>query len=163
MSKKRAIALVAAAAAIFPFVFASPGHAITIDQAATCRTVLAGPTPSVEIDRNNDGNPEVRVPSITNARLCVTADVQLSDSPYWWSEPCNWQGTCQRIFIHYGLSGRATGQAQLCFNLDGLPTCGTTTPVTVPIDFIGGGTMCIGVDATGGRPCGGGTSYLSFS
>lgn len=165
MSKKRAIALVSAAAAIFPFVFASPSHAIDVDvdAAATCRTVLAGPTPSVEIDRDNDGRPEVRVPSLSNARLCVTGDIQLDDSPYWWSEPCNWQGTCQRIFIHYGLSGEATASAQLCFALDGRTACGTTTPVRVPLDVVEGGTMCIGIDATGGRPCGGSTSYLSFS
>ena len=162
MSKKRAIALVAAAAAVFPLVFATSSQATTVAP-VSCRTVFAGPTPSVEVDTNNDGNPEARVPSLTNARLCTTSNVQLDDSPYWWSEPCNWQGTCQRVFIHYGLSGSARAQAQLCFSLDGVPACGTTREVSVPINVIGGGTMCIGVDATGGSPCGGGTSYLSFS
>ena len=161
MPKKRSIALVAAAAAIFPFVFASPGHAI--DAAAECRTLLAGPTPSVEVDTNNDGNPEVRVPSLTNARLCVTGDVQLSDSPSTWSESCNWRGTCQRIFIHYALSGEASASAQLCFSLDGLPTCGTTRQIYVPLNAVHGATMCIGIDAEGGSPCGGGTSFVSFS
>lgn len=161
MSKKRAIALVAAAAAVFPFVVASPSHAI--DSAANCRTVLAGPTPSVEVDTNNDGNPEARVPSLTNAVLCVYGDVQLDDSPNWWSQPCNWNGTCQAIYIHYGMSGEASASAQLCYSLDGSRTCGTMTPVRVPLDLVRGGTMCIGVDANGGSPCGGSTSYLSFS
>lgn len=163
MNKKRVISVVAAAAAIFPFVFATPSHAIDAGAALSCRTVFAGPTPSVEVDTNNDGNPEARVPSLTNARLCTTSNVTLTDSPNWWSEPCNWQGTCQRIFVHYGLSGSAEGQAQLCYSLDGLPTCGTTTPVRVPLNVVGPNTMCIGVDAQGGSPCGGGTSYLSFS
>ncbi|HEX2295877.1 MAG TPA: hypothetical protein VHN37_11265 [Actinomycetota bacterium] len=161
MSRKRAIALVAAAAAVFPFVFATPGHAI--DAASNCRTVVPGPTPSVEIDKDNDGNPEVRVPSLSNVNLCVWGDVQLDDSPNWWSEPCNRQGTCQRVFIHYALSGEASAQAQLCFSVDGVPSCGTTTPIRIPLDFIKGGTACIGVDAGGGSPCGGGTSFISFS
>jgi hypothetical protein len=70
---------------------------------------------------------------------------------------------CQRFLIHYALDGDASAQAQLCFSLDGLPTCGTTTPITVPLNVLRGGTMCIGVDAAGGSPCGGGTSFVSFS
>lgn len=161
MSKKRAIALVAAAAAIFPFVFASPGHAI--DATSTCHTLLAGPTPSVEIDRNNDGNPEVRVPSITDASICLYGGVRIDDSPGVWTEPCDWWGACQRFLVHYALDGEASASAQVCFSLDGLPTCGTTTPVVVPLNMVRGGTMCIGIDAGGGSPCGGGTSYVSFS
>jgi hypothetical protein len=168
LNKKRALALVAAAAAVFPFVVASPSYANDIDitrpvpVASNCRTLLAGPTPSVEVDTNNDGNPEARVPSLTNARLCVFGDVQLYDSPNMWSEACNFQGTCQRFFIHYGVDGTVGGSVQLCYYLDGLQTCAQTRPVSVPITSAGG-TMCIGVDAGGGRPCGGGTSVVSFS
>lgn len=161
MSKKRAIALVAAAAAIFPFVVASPSHANVAP--STCRTLIAGPTPAVEVDTNNDGNPEVRVPSMTNVRVCVYGDVTLTDSPNTWSEPCNSQGTCQRFFVHYGLSGSAGGSATLCQTIDGRQTCGYTTPVHVPLNVLAPNTMCIGVDLTGGYPCGGGTAMISFS
>jgi hypothetical protein len=160
LSKKRAIALVAAAAAVFPLVFAAPS--LAVDSPASCQTLVQGPTPSVEVDTNNDGNPEVRVPSLRDARLCVTGDVTLSDSPSWWSEPCNWQGTCQRFFIHYGLSGQAEAYAQLCYYLDGFQTCTNMRPIRVPINPIQGGTMCIGVDATGGRPCANGTALIAF-
>lgn len=157
---RRVMALVAAAAAIFPFVVAAPGYA---SKASDCRTLLAGPTPSVEVDTNNDGNPELRVPSLTNARLCVFGDVRLDDAPSAWNEPCSSQGTCHRFFLHYGLSGDGSASAQLCFSLDGLPSCAETVRVPVPLDVVRGGTMCIGVDAQGGSPCGGGTSVISFS
>lgn len=168
MNKKRALALVAAVAAVFPFVLAQPSYADDIvikpiPAPSNCRTLLNGPTPSVEVDTNNDGNPEVRVPSLTNARICVFGDVQLYDSPNTWSEACNFQGTCQRFFVHYGAGGQAGASAQLCYALDGSQTCGQTVPVVVPINPVQGGTMCIGVDAGGGSPCGGGTSVISFS
>lgn len=158
MSKKmRTLAVLAAAAALFPLVVASPASAAT-----TCETLVYGPTPSVEVDTNNDGNPEARVPSLTNARLCYGADVVLTDSPSWWSEPCAEWGTCWRFFVHYGLSGYADTHVQLCFELDGRQVCSNTKPVHVPIDVVQGGTMCIGVDAGGGRPCAGGTALIAF-
>lgn len=131
--------------------------------AATRCVSIPGPTPSAEIDVNNDGNPEVRVPSVSNAMLCVDGDVDLDDSPSWWNEPCNRQGTCQRVFIHYAMSGDASATAQLCFSVDGALTCGETKQFWVPLSVVRGGTMCVGIDANGGSPCGGGTSYLSFS
>ena len=158
MSRKRAIALIAAAAAIFPLVVAAPSSAA----ATTCQTLVNGPTPSVEVDTNNDGNPEARVPSLSNARVCVYGDVILYDSPTTWSEPCNWTGTCQRFYIHYGLDGYATASAQLCFTLDGRAACSRMMPITVPLNAVQGGTMCVGVDANGGRPCAGGTALIAF-
>lgn len=157
LSGKRALALVAAAAALLPLVVAAPASAGT-----ACSVLLAGPTPSVEIDTDNDGNPEVRVPSATNVTLCVGADVVLSDSPSWWSEPCSEWGTCTRFFVHYGLSGYAETGAQVCFTLDGEEVCTRMRPVRVPLDAIQGGTMCIGVDLGGGRPCSGGTAVIGF-
>lgn len=157
MSTKRVIALVAAAAAVFPLVVAGPASA-----AVECHTLVAGPTPSVEVDTDNDGNPEVRVPSLRDARLCVGADVVLTDQPSWWSEPCAEWGTCWRFFVHYGLSGYAETGVQVCYTLDGSELCSRELDARVPIDFIGGGTMCIGVDAGGGRPCSGGTALIAF-
>jgi hypothetical protein len=158
LSRKRAIALVAAAAAIFPFVVAAPSSA----DAANCQTLVNGPTPSVEVDTNNDGNPEARVPSLSNARVCVYGDVILYDSPNSWSEPCDWAGTCQRFYIHYGLDGHAEASAQLCFSLDGRGVCSNMKEIRVPLNAVQGGTMCIGVDANGGRPCAGGTALIAF-
>ncbi len=43
----------------------APAHAVTQCQ------FFNGPTPSAEIDTNNDGNPEVRVPSLSNVSVCA--------------------------------------------------------------------------------------------
>lgn len=157
LSRKRAAALVAAAAAALPLLVAAPAGA----DASSCHLLLAGPTPSAEVDLDDDGNPEVRVPSLRDVTLCVGADVVLTDRPDWWSEPCAEWGTCWRFFVHYGLSGYADAGAQLCYTVDGVQRCTKTLDVHVPINAIQGGTMCIGVDLQGGFPCSGGQA-ISF-
>lgn len=156
-SNKRAAALVAAAAVVLPLVVAVPASA----SPTTCQVLLAGPTPSVEVDTNNDGNPEVRVPSVTNVRLCVGADVVLTDQPSFSSEPCSSFARCMRFYVHYGLSGYAETDVLFCYTVDGSEVCGQTVPIRVPINFIQGGTMCVGYDLGGGFPCSGGQA-ISF-
>lgn len=157
LSKKRAVSLIAAAAALLPLVVASPASA-----GESCYLVLSGPTPSAEVDTNNDGNPEVRVPSVSNVTLCVGADIVLYDQPSLTSEPCSEWGTCTRFLLHYGLAGYSEVDAELCFERDGSLICQRTRPVRVPLDFLAGGTICFGYDLGGGRPCANGTALIAF-
>lgn len=150
VSKKRAVALIAAAAAVLPLVVASPASAGT-----SCHLVLAGPTPSAEVDTNNDGNPEVRVPSVSNVELCVGADIVLTDQPQFWSEPCGEWGSCTRFFVHYGLAGYAETDVQLCYEVDDAQLCHRHLGFRAPLDFLAGGTMCFGYDLAGEYPCSG--------
>lgn len=149
---RRAVALVAAVTAAMSIVAAAPASADALD----CHLVLSGPTPAAEVDTNNDGYPEVRVPSVSNVTLCVGADVVLTDSPSFWSEPCSEWGTCTRFLVHYGLSGYAETGVQLCYAVDGSTICSRTRPVRVPLDAVSGGTICFGYDLAGGSPCGNG-------
>lgn len=156
-TKRRIAAVIAAAATVLPLVVAAPASA----DAMECHVVLYGPTPSAEIDTNYDGNPEVRVPSFRDVTLCVGADVELTDQPDFWSEACSEWGRCTRFFVHYGLSGYAETQVQFCYTVDGRQICGKGEPIKVPVDAIGGGTMCFGYDLDGGRPCPG-DQLISF-
>lgn len=156
-SKRRGAALVLAAAAVLSLVVASPASAAPLQ----CHVLLYGPTPSVEVDTNNDGNPEVRVQSVSDATLCVGADVVLTDAPSFWIEPCGEWGSCNRFMVHYGLSGYAQTDVQFCYTLDGSQICSRSLGVTVPIEgIIQPGTMCVGYDLGGGRPCSG--QMISF-
>ena len=152
ISKRRAAGLVLAAATALPLMVASPASA----EAANCLVLLQGPTPSAEVDLENDGNPEVRVPSVTDVTLCVGADVVLTDAPNVWTEPCGELGSCMRFLVHYGLSGYAETGASFCYTADGSTICGETRDIRVPLDFLAGGTICVGYDLFGGHPCSGG-------
>ena len=156
LSRKRAAALVAASVVAISLVAAAPASA----DAMECHVLVPGPTPSAEVDTNNDGNPEVRVPSFRDVTLCVSANIQLTDRPDFWSEPCGEWGRCMRFFVHYGLSGYAEGHAMFCYTVDGNQVCGETRQIRVPVDFIQGGTICAGYNLDGGPVCSGG--LISF-
>lgn len=154
LSKKRLLAVLGGAALLLPLAGASPASAVDIAP-TDCHLLLAGPTPAAEIDTNNDGNPEVRVPSVSNVRLCVSSNVTLN-LPTLESTDCGPFLTCKAFYVGYGVSGDATAQLSLCHTLDGRQVCGTTAPIHVPVDVIDGGTICAGYDLRGGSPCGNG-------
>lgn len=150
-SKKRALAVLGGVALLLPLAGATPATAL--DAAPTqCHVLLAGPTPAAEIDTNNDGNPEVRVPSVSNVRLCVTSDVVL-DLPSLTSTDCGPFLTCKAFYLRYQADADVTAQATLCHTIDGSQICGMTAPMRDPINGIDGGTICAGYDLRGGSPC----------
>jgi hypothetical protein len=156
-SRKRAVALLTAAAALFALVVAAPASAA----APQCHLLLSGPTPSVEVDTNDDGVPEVRVPSVTNVTLCVGADVVLTRTPSIETVPCGEFASCMAFYVDYGLSGYAEAGVKFCYTVDGTETCGQTVPVRVPLNFLRPGRICVGYDLGGGFPCSGGQA-VSF-
>lgn len=129
----------------------SPAHA------ATHCEYFSGPTPSAEIDINNDGNPEVRVPSLSNVSVCAQADVFVHGEPLR-VENCGWFGVnCWRILIHPQAGATIDSGVVVCRSVDGGPqVCSTVhvgpwTYMTPDQD-----TICIGIDLNGGFPCSGG-------
>lgn len=151
--KKRltiAASLALAFAAIPAVTGLSPAHASTY-----CEYV-AGPTPSAEVDINNDGNPEVRVPSLRDVAVCAQADVFVTGTPVR-IEPCGWGFDCFRILVHLQAGVSLDGGLSLCRTIDGSPTCsnghvGPWSYTSPDMD-----TICIGVDLNGEHPCSGGT------
>lgn len=157
--RTRTIAVIAAVAALFPLVVASPASAAT-----RCVMLLAGPTPSVEVDTNNDGNPEVRVPSLSDVTMCTNSDVAVLGTPAR-VEPCNPFGPitpCWRVLVHPQAGVSLDGEVLLCRAIDQVPDCsaidvGPWEYTTPPVD-----TLCIGIDLHGGKPCSGGTAVIGF-
>lgn len=158
--KKRhtVVATLALALSALPAVTAlGPAHATTLE----CQSI-PGPTPSAEIDTNNDGNAEVRVPSVRDISVCASGDV-FADADVARLEPCGWTLTsCYRILIDAETSAGIGSTVQVCRSVDGVRSCSrvdqpewhTGTP---PMD-----TLCIGIDSSGGFPCGGGTALVAF-
>ena len=156
--KKRhtVVAAVALALSALPAVTGlSPAHATTQCQ------YFYGPTPSAEIDRDNDGNPEVRVPSLSNVSVCGTGTALTHGDPVR-VERCDWLLSCWRLLIHPQAGATIGGNVQVCRSLDGVGTCSTVTVppwtiMTPPQD-----TLCIGIHLNGGYACGGGTAMIAF-
>lgn len=155
--KKRftVIAALALAAAALP---AAGGFASA--QASTYCEYFGGPTPSIEVDLENDQNPEVRVPSLSNVSVCAQADVFVTGNPIR-VEPCNWEFTdCWRVLVHVQAGVTVDSGLSLCRAIDGAYSCanadvGPWSYTTPDVD-----TICIGVDLGGGGACSGG--FLGF-
>ena len=115
---------------------------------------LPGPTPSVEVDLDDDGNPEVRVPSLSNVSVCAQTDVFVDADPVQVGPCAEWfEAGCYRIYVHVEAGVSLEGGLTLCRSIDGAPTCsrvgvGPWTYSTPEMNRI-----CIGVDARGGSPC----------
>lgn len=151
-SKTRVLAVATAVAALFPLLLAAPASAA--DAASpTCHLLLAGPTPSVEVDTNEDGNPEVRVPSLTNVSVCLGADVVLTETPTIDSAPCGAFPSCMAFHIGIGLRGYVDTDVLFCYTADGSQTCGTTTFEPIPFEPMESRRICVGYDFGGGSPC----------
>lgn len=150
-TKKRlaAVAALALAAAVLP---AAAG--LSAAHATTYCEYFAGPTPSAEIDTNNDGNPEVRVPSLSNVSVCAQADVFVTGEQLR-IENCSWWGiSCWRIYVHAQAGVYLDSGLAVCRSVDGGPQTCSTVDVgpwgyeTPPVNRI-----CIGIDLNGGFPC----------
>jgi hypothetical protein len=135
----------------------SPAHAATQCQ------YFYGPTPSAEVDTNNDGNPEVRVPSLSDVSVCAGGDAFVHGNPIR-VEPCEeWFGaSCWRLLIHPQAGATIDGGVTVCREIDDAGVCsyldvGPWTYMTPDAD-----TLCIGIDLNGGRPCAGGTALIAF-
>lgn len=151
-SKTRALAVATAVAALFPLLLASPASAADVAP-GTCHVLLAGPTPAVEVDTNEDGNPEVRVPSVTNVGVCLGADVVLTEVPTIDSEQCGGFASCMAFHISIGLRGYVDTDVLFCYSLDLREICGTTTIAPIPFEPMETRRMCVGYDLRGGSPC----------
>lgn len=152
-------ALVVALSAVPAVTSATPARAAT-----RCVMVFAGPSPSVEVDTNNDGNPEYRVPSLSDVTVCSHSSVSLLGTPAR-VEPCNAFGPitpCWRVLVHPQAGAEIEGGILLCRAIDQVSTCSTIDVgpwryMTPPAE-----TLCIGIDLHGGKPCSGGTAVVGF-
>ncbi|MDQ3956743.1 MAG: hypothetical protein M3273_00305 [Actinomycetota bacterium] len=141
--------------AALPVLFAgTPAAAGEIDTTASC-VGLAGPTPSAEVDLDNDGNPEVRVPSVTNLKLCVQRDVTVYYAFPVSIEECKPNGRCMAFYVHIGATATVDTGVFLCYTLDGSSSCTSADPTPIGITTGETRTICVGYDLDGGHPCDG--------
>lgn len=125
--------------------------------ASTYCEYVSGPTPSVEVDLQNDQNPEVRVPSLSNIAVCAQADVFATGQPVR-AEFCEWfVSDCIRVYVHLQAGVSAYSGLSVCRAVDGAYSCsnadvGPWSYTTPDMD-----TICIGIDLNGGYPCSSGT------
>lgn len=126
----------------------APAHA-----EAYCQ-YFEGPTPSAEVDLENDGNPEVRVPSLSNVSVCAQADVLVHGEPLR-VERCDWLIDCWRILVHPQAGVTIYSGLEVCRSVDGgLPTCSTVNVGPWHYETPPANTICIGIHLRGGYPCG---------
>lgn len=149
-AKRYALAsLLALVAATMPVVLtATPAHASTYCE------YFYGPTPSVEVDLNDDGNPEVRVPSLSNVSVCAETDVFADTNPVH-VEPCaEWfEANCWRVYVHVEAGVHAYNGLTLCRSVDGSHSCSTVD--VGPWDYRSPdmNRICIGIHTGGGSAC----------
>lgn len=126
--------------------------------AAAPTTCVAFPvsTPSLAADLDGDGVDDARVPAVSDASLCVGADVVLGGLPTIEREQCGGFGSCMIYRVSYGLTGYAETGATFCYTSDATQTCTSTDLPRVPLDFLSPRRICTGWDLRGGFPCPGG-------
>ena len=151
-SNRRAVAALVPGCALL-LLLAAPSPAVAAP--STCQSLLPASTPSVIADVDGDGNPDATVPAVTDVTLCVGADVVLTETPGVSGEQCAEWATCWRFYVDYHLTGYAAAGMQVCYTAGGVQNCTRMAPLRVPLDRFEGGTVCIGVDLAGGRPCDG--------
>lgn len=162
ISKTRnALAALLAGALLVPALAAATPAVATEDEAV--RPIqcipLPGNTPSVEIDEDDDGNPEHRVPSISNVELCVE-DTVVVTAPTVYAEPCSWGLGCWAIRIHAHASLYADTGLLVCYLADDVRSCSTANVAPVSAGTPPVSPICIGIDLGGQYPCSG--WYLTF-
>jgi hypothetical protein len=157
--KKRhtVVAALALALSALPAVTAiSPAHA-----AVQCLG-WAGPTPSVEVDTNNDGNVEVRVPSLSNISVCAAGNV-FTDTDVARVEPCSFVPmSCWRLLVTPQVGAEIESDLSLCRAIDRVTSCSRISQPRWGVATPAQPTLCIGIDLNGGFPCGGGTALVAF-
>lgn len=158
-----AVALSLALLGAVPAMSATPAAAD--EAAASCQTLLHT-TPGIEVDTNNDGNPEFRAPRIYDVVLCSNVSSGYVAYPPE-IENCSTQVKvrvdCMAVRITVlPAYANANANGDVCFSIEGF------SRECVPFDS---GTlnwreptvMCIGYDLGGGHPCDGGTTLVGFA
>lgn len=136
-------------------VLAAPAApAAAADLSLNCITVLQS-TPTLNVDLDNDGNPDVRAPRIYDVKLCsdhtLAGDVHEPRTA-----PCSagFKVTCIEVYVTVlPVSAGAYAEAAVCFSVTGL---GQTCIPVPPVQTYGSApeTVCIGIDLEGGPdPC----------
>lgn len=129
---------------------------------AACQTLLST-TPAVEVDTNNDGNPEFRAPRIYDVTLCSAASYGYVTHPptidNCSSVPRSVECMAVRITVLPAYAGAHAG-GEVCASIEGygrtcLPFDSGSWDYAAPM------VMCIGYDLNGGSPCAGG-ALLAF-
>lgn len=141
--------LLALVVATVPMILApAPAHASTYCE------YFYGPTPSAEVDLNDDGIPEVRVPSVSDVSICAQDDVFVHGQQLHLEHCYDWFGIdCFRLYVHAQAGVTIDGGLTLCREIDDVRTCsavdvGPWTYWTPDVNRI-----CIGFDINGSRPC----------
>jgi len=141
--------------AMLPAFSASPAAAA--DAASpVCSTILQT-TPGIEVDLNDDGNPEFRAPRIYDVVLCYGSASQLVTYPPRLENcsdvPKSVECMAVRITVLPAYAN-ASVSGSLCFSIENMPRA--CVPFESPtIDYTAPFTMCVGYDLDGGHPCDG--------
>lgn len=127
----------------------------------SCQTLLST-TPGIEVDLNNDGNPEFRAPRIYDVTLCSEATYGYTTYPPT-TESCSdipkgIDCRAVRITVLPAYAG-ARAEGEVCASVEGfgrscLPFDSGTWDWAAP------NTICVGYDLGGGHPCDG--SLIAF-
>lgn len=117
---------------------------------------LISTTPGIEVDLDDDGDPDIRAPRIYDVYMCVDADLDTSVHPPKFDNcsPDPKVLTCFTVHVTVlPAYASASGEVQVCYTIEGWwPECSSGA---VPgIDWSEPETICIGVDLEGGSPCG---------
>lgn len=156
-SIKHRLAL-AASLALVSAVAVIPSAPAMADEAAPVCDTLLSTTPGIEVDLNNDGNPEYRAPRIYDVTLCSDASYgfvtyaptieNCSDVPK--SVEC----MAFRVSVLPAYAN-ANANGELCASIEGSGR--TCLPFdTGSWDWAAPRVICVGYDLDGGEPCDGG-------
>lgn len=120
--------------------------------APVCQLLLRD-TPPVTVDLDGDGNSDFRSPRIENVTLCADSwAYAVTNAPEIDFCGAGWHPTCVAVRVTLSpVEGQVGGSAELCYSIDGWPTCHTLT--TPPLSWPPRMVACIGVDLGGGYPC----------
>lgn len=146
-----AVALVA----MLPALSASPAAAADASS-PICSTILQT-TPGIEVDLDDDGNPEFRAPRIYDVVLCHSSGAQLTTYPPTVENcsdvPKSVECMAVRVTVLPAYAN-ASVSGSLCFSIENFPRA--CVPFSTPwIDWSEPRTICVGYDLDGGHPCDG--------
>jgi hypothetical protein len=138
----------------------TPAHAVTAMQ---CQA-LGNPTPSAEVDFENDGNADVRVPSVSDLSVCVEGEVGLTGDVAR-IEPCG-PGVlvvpCSKVLIDAEVGATLDVTVWLCRAVDHAGVCSYVAAGPWTYETLPTRTLCIGVYTGGSFPCGGGSGVVAW-
>ncbi|MDQ3956740.1 MAG: hypothetical protein M3273_00290 [Actinomycetota bacterium] len=137
--------------------------AATADESSRICTVLLETTPGIEVDLDNDGNPEFRAPRIYDVTFCSYSVGRLDTYPPTVENCSEFPKVVRCVAVRVTImpvDPYVYAEGELCYSVEG----GTRECVRVvfdgPSDIIQQRTVCVGVDLDGGHPCDG--SFFSL-